>query len=115
MWEESDYYKSLNNEDQINYKKKLTLKSGLLPDPYIFTNWQDDVRLLPDIGMADIYLYLIETPSLFTHEKLKCYKSLDAYNFFLCGHVQDVFYHEISKENEYCYIKSEVLLLFLKY
>ena len=43
-----------------------------------------------DLMYADIYNYLILIPSLYTHEQLKSYKSLEAYNQFVNGWVSDV-------------------------
>ena len=112
MWaQESAYFQSLTRDDKNQYRSKLTLTDGkTLPDPNNLKDWKDDVSLLPDIGMADVYMYLIHTPSQFTHDSLKCYKSLDAYNSFLNGHVQDVYYHEIERNSDYAFIKSEVRL-----
>ena len=44
----------------------------------------------PALMHANIYNYLILTPSLYTHEQLKSYKSLDAYNRFVNGWVSDI-------------------------
>ena len=110
-WSQSEYFLSLEPSEQSRYKRKLTLSDGTtLPDPCSLKNdWKDDVLLLPDVSWPDVYNYLIDTPSDFTKESLKAYKSLEAYNFFLCGHVQDVFHHSIKKV-EFCFIKSEVIL-----
>ena len=35
----------------------------------------------PSVSYADIYNYLINTPSEYTHEMLKAYKSMDGHNF----------------------------------
>ena len=71
--------------------------------------WKNEVSLLPDISWPDIYNYLINHPSgVFTNESLKAYKSLDAYNYFVLGYVQEVYYHEIEKDCKFCFIKSEV-------
>ena len=43
-----------------------------------------------DLMYADIYNYLNLTPSLYTHEQIKSYKSLEAYNQFVNGWVSDV-------------------------
>lgn len=109
-WSESEYFKSLDTENQIQYQKKLKLSDGTqLPDPLSLNDWKSDVRLLPDIGWGDLNNYLINTPSVFTQQSLKAYKSLEAYNFFVCGHVQDVYYNNISDDSKFCFLKSEVL------
>lgn len=112
-WSESEYFKSLDTENQIQYQKKLKLSDGTqLPDPLSLNDWKSDVRLLPDIGWGDLNNYLINTPSVFTQQSLKAYKSLEAYNFFVCGHVQDVYYNNISDDSKFCFLKSEVYFLF---
>ena len=111
MWGESDYYKSLDAEDKLFYKKKLTLGNGrTLPDPYFIgeDNWDCNVSKLPNVVWPDIYNYLIDKPSIYTKQKLKAYKSLEAYNFFLSGHVQDI-YVFTEDGNNYTYLKAEVL------
>lgn len=67
MWGESDYYKSLDAEDKLFYKKKLTLGNGrTLPDPYFIgeDNWDCNVSKLPNVEWPDIYNYLIDKPSI---------------------------------------------------
>ena len=83
MWQESNYFKTLERSDKIFYTKTLTRTDvKVLPDPYILEkDWEDDVKLLPDLEWPDIYHYLINTPSEFTEGSLKAYKSLEAYNF----------------------------------
>ena len=108
--EKSEYFESLSEEDKKGYLAKLTLSTGeQLPDPFILhSNWSDDVSLLPDITYPDIYHYLIEYPSQFSKESLKAYKSLESYNFFVSGHVQNVYNHEVEKKSMFCFIKMEV-------
>ena len=48
---------------------------------------------------------------VYTKEALKAYKSLEAYDYFVCGHVQDCFYHEINTNDKFCFIKSEVRII----
>ena len=48
---------------------------------------------ISEVTYPDIYSYLIDTPSEFTKEKMKGYKSPEAYNFIICGHVQDIYFH----------------------
>ena len=100
--EKSEYFESLSQEDNKGYLAKLTLSTGeQLPDPFILhSNWSDDVSLLPGITYPNIYHYLIEYPSLFSKESLKAYESLECYNFFVSGHVQNVYYHEVEKKKQ---------------
>ena len=109
-WCSSSYYNELQKEDKAKYKGKLTLTNGkLLPDPYgIVENWKSNVKLMPDVSWGDMYNYLVNSPSEYTHNNLKAYKSLEAFNFFVCNHVQDIYYNEIAKESEFCIIKRKV-------
>eukprot|EP00112_Aurelia_sp_Birch-Aquarium-sp1_P018060 Seg4256.2 transcript_id=Seg4256.2/GoldUCD/mRNA.D3Y31 product="hypothetical protein" protein_id=Seg4256.2/GoldUCD/D3Y31 len=107
----SEYVERLEPEERKQYLSKLTLKSGeQLPDPLALEcGWNDNISNLPDLSWRDVTEYLLDSPSVYTKESIKAYKSLEAYNYFTCGHVQDCFHHNISKESEFCYIKSEVL------
>ena len=54
-------------------------------DPYRVENERrkDDIALWPPVQFGEIYTYLIDTPGQFTREKLKAYKSLDAFNYYI--------------------------------
>ena len=52
--------------------------------------------------------YLIDTLSKFTKEALKANKSLESYDYFICNYVHGCHYHKVSKDSEFCFIKSEV-------
>ena len=106
---ESDYLKSLPETEKTSYKAKLTLSHGFaLPDPFAIEEWSDNTSKIPEVTYPDIYSYLVDTPSEFTKEKMKCYKSLEAYNFFICGHVQDIYSHEFISNKEFTAVKSKV-------
>ena len=112
--EKSKYFEGLSEEDRVHYESKLTFSTReKLPDPFILAKdqWTSDITTLPNIGWRDVTEYLIDTPSIFTKEAMKAYKSLEAYDYFVGGHVQDCFYHPLSKESKFCYIKSKVSLL----
>ena len=106
----SDYMNKLKGSDREVYTTKLLLKTGeQLPDPFSLNNgWLNDITMLPECYWRDVTEYLIDTPSRFTKEATKAYKSLEAYDYFMCGHVQDCFYYKISPTSEFCFIKSEV-------
>ena len=68
--------------------------------------WIDDVTLWPPVEFSDVVLYLLQTPGQYTREKLKAYKSLEAYNCFVSGWVGTCYYHEINEE--FCVLKAAV-------
>ena len=76
------YYSAPQEKANTRYREKLRIL-GKIADP--FANWQPgpslDWQEWPDVGYGDVFNYLIESPSIYTGELLKAYKSLDAYNF----------------------------------
>ena len=108
----SEYARSLNHEAQSRYVSKLKYNRNTmqLPDPYSIKNgWTDDPTSWPDVTFGDIYSYLIEVPGAYSKESLKAYKSLEAYDFFVAGHVKPVAYHPISEESPYCFLKARII------
>ena len=106
----SKYYMSLDTASKQHYLAKLTLSTGeQLPDPMTLDcDWSNDIVHLPCLSWRDVTDYLIDSPSTFTKDSLKAYKSLEAYDYFMCGHVQDCFDRFISNKSEFCYIKLKV-------
>ena len=80
------YFSSLPDPEKKRYMSKIELISKKKfdndVDPYEMKGWVDDVSLWPPIEFGSIYAYLIDTPGEFTREKLKAYKSLEAYNYY---------------------------------
>lgn len=108
----SSYQKGLSAADLGHYNSKLTLSNGhQLPDPYSIDQvlWTNDPINLPDVMWQDITTYLLDTPSSFTKDSIKAYRSLEAYNYFISGHVQDCYYYKVT--DEFCYIKAKVGLI----
>ena len=108
----SDYYKQLDPVSQARYRAKLTLHEGSVhhPDPYAILEayWINNVSKWPTVQFGDLYNYLVNTPGIYTKESLKAYKSLEGYNFFVCGHVQACFYCGIHADSKECFIKAKV-------
>ena len=83
----------LSKADQERYTGKLGVlydavgdsTCTVLTDPYQIhpEKWSDSISSWPPIEFGDIYMYLIETPGQFTQEKLKAYKSLDAFYYYI--------------------------------
>ena len=72
-WRSFSYFNKLQKEDKAKYKRELTLTNGQsLPDPYgIVENWKSDAKLMPDVSWGEMYNYLINSPSEYTHDNLK--------------------------------------------
>ena len=80
-FKKSKYFMSLQNDsDKKRYEEKLNLL-GCCEDPYLLLEQKNRVRSTeyvewihwPNVSYADIYNYLINTPSEYTHEMLKAY------------------------------------------
>ena len=107
----SEYFKSLEPNDAQCYVKKLTLTTGeCLPDQYtlVAEEWEENINKFPDITWRDVTEYLIETSSLYTKESMKAYKSLEAFDYFVCGNVQQCFYQCFYSACKFCFNKSKV-------
>ena len=70
------YKESLDSVARSRYEKKLDL-IGLGTCPYELGPelWTDDVTLWPPVEFPDIVFYLLQSPGVYTREKLKAYKS----------------------------------------
>ena len=82
-----------NELDKIAKEQKLQKLCGLA-DPYLERSRDGhtsiDWQLWPEVEYPDIYYFLIATPSLHTGDCLKAYKSLDAYNYYASGWVDNI-------------------------
>jgi hypothetical protein len=100
----SDYFKSLDKVAQTRYVQKLALLNlKEEDDPYLHSNgckFVDDMSLWPPVEYAHMFCYYVERPGLYTKKELMQW-SLDAYNYFKSGHVQEV---KIWKVDETCSI-----------
>ena len=87
----STYYRELDDEAKVRYREKLAIL-GHVDDPYIIARQSavSDWQQWPEVEYPDIFNYLVTTPSLYTQDQLKAYKSLDAYNFSVNGWVSNV-------------------------
>ena len=75
----SIYAKGFSREAKERYFDKLTFnnRTEKLPDPFVIEEkWVNDSCLWPEIDFGQIYLYLIETPALFSPSSMKAYKRL---------------------------------------
>ena len=85
----SPYVNTYSQDAKQLYNSKLLYDSGSksLPGPYSLTEkWSTNPDTWPDMTFGDIYLYLIDTPSIYTKESMKAYKSLEAYRYVIEVH-----------------------------
>ena len=87
----SDYYQSLEAPTNSRYL-----------DNYNCWDWMKmairmhneekfvDMSLWPPVKYGHIFCYLIDCPGVYTKHQLLQWKSLEAYNYFLSGHVRTV-------------------------
>ena len=95
----SSYFNSLSYIAQKPYLTKLNINGYTLEDPYAIEGslWSEDMSKWPDLQFSDIYMYLVDTEGYYTKEKLKAYKSLEAYNYFHNGYVRTVYFYLSGK------------------
>ena len=88
--DKSKYFQYLSNESKKRYLVKISRIENA--DPYTLKkeNLNFDTEYFPKISYPDIVNYLLFAPSPVTAEELKCYKSMEAYNYFLCGWVKEI-------------------------
>lgn len=92
----SQYYQELDEAAKKRYIVKLNRISKKIDDPYTSSAHLMTPQSVPDIQYLDIYKYLIDTPSAYTKDDLKAYKSLDAYKYQLAGWVGEVSVHGVE-------------------
>lgn len=110
----SEYCGSLKGAEKTRYKEKVEL-CGF--DPYSLKNseYNDDSTHLPCIEYPDIVNYLVLQTSWATKQEMKAYKSMDAYNFFISGWVNNLFTKQVGEDKTVvfarvsrCYIISNL-------
>ena len=90
----STYYDGLEESAKSRYKEKLALLCGIR-DPYLGIDLDQgesslDWQNWPAVEYPDIFNYLITTPSPYTMQELKAYKSLEGYRQFIDGWVSNI-------------------------
>ena len=89
----SSYFQTLDVAAKARYNEKLAILGGI-QDPYVTVNVirsEEHIDWLnwPNIEYPDIYNYFVTTPSSYTKQQLKAYKSLDGYKYFVDGWVSE--------------------------
>ena len=88
----SEYYQQLTETARKRYDEKLDM-IGVLCDPYAKKNqapWSTESTTWPEVEYPDVYNYLVSTPSPYTKQEMKAYKSLEGYKYYVDGWVAKV-------------------------
>ena len=105
------YYLTIKDEDaKKRYVQKLSIVGGVDPYEVNKDEWKDDVELWPNISYVNVGMFLLLTPSPYSGEELKNYKSLDCYKNFLSGWVREVLVMPISADVTHGSEKMTVLI-----
>ena len=79
----------LDKDGKIRYVEKIKSLNGF--DPYVNEkDWICNHALLPPLDYSDIFNYLVLTVSYYTATQFKNFKSLEAYDRYVSGWVQEL-------------------------
>ena len=82
-------------------------------DPYVlgknYFDATEKFELWPTVSFPNIYTFLINYPSIYTHKSLAAYKSLEAYKYVTSGLISDVYVKKLISEHVsfLVYVQSE--------
>ncbi|CAI5696237.1 unnamed protein product [Oreochromis niloticus] len=101
------YREGLGPQERPRYLEKLRFIGGADPYELAPSSWiNDNPESLVSIAHPDIVNYLVFSPSPYTAEDLKSFKSLEAYNQMVCGWVREMQYQVISDR---CVVNAKIL------
>ena len=105
----SEYYSQLDNCVKTRYSEKLKSIGESVDDPYTFAPSHGITpELMPTVEYPDIYNFLINTPSPYTKDELKAYKSLDGYKYLVAGWVSNISVHSVCSDNSKVVLTAHV-------
>ena len=103
------YLEALPTDAKFRYLQKISDIDGT--DPYSLPKsaWTTNLEEFPAISWPDLVMYLVFGRNEFTHtmDEFKAYKSLEAYNQFVCGWVRDICM-KIFPEKSLCVLSCRV-------
>ena len=95
------------------YRKRLTVEGVVLPDPLSDLNndWVGEgkgMSLWPPCMYCDLAEYLVDNSERDLRTRLLTdYKEGKAFSYFDSKWLKEVFYHNISSDSAYCFLKAE--------
>ena len=74
-------------------------------DPYKLAKEDFDDEMMPPTSYPDIVNYFLYKKSFYTEDNMNCYKSLEAYNFFVSGWIKEI---KTKKLKDYILLMGKV-------
>ena len=98
--EYSSLYEQLDSSGKARYKEKLRMLK-LRSDPYLLdkNTWLTERSVWLPVEFPNVFVYLINSPSPYTKEALKAYKSTDAWSYFVAGLVTELKVLKITEDS----------------
>ena len=97
------------------YKRKLVVNGKSYPDPFSLDGWKGETKgtglsKWPSVYYMDIERFLCRlNKSDDLLRRLSCdYKEGKSYRYYKCDFVKEIFYHNISEKDKYCYVRCRV-------
>ena len=85
----------ISGEAKARYHKKLKyVDLDCCTNQILSDAWKEDSTKWLEIEFTDIYIYLIETPDVFTREPRKNRKSREAHNQFITDWVRTAYHYQ---------------------
>ena len=94
------------------YLEKLRMLNGLDPYELPLREWQDDVDKWSETSLIYVTVYLLFSPSPFTQEEIKNYKSLECYQRFIAGWVREILVLDVG-DNRVLIAKVRILASYI--
>lgn len=103
-----DVIEPCDREESAKKRRRVTGADGSVRDLNDkFVTWKDDLRGLPTITCADVFVFLT-VECEWTSQRLKNYKSDDGFRMFVDHHVEMVEVGSIQGEVDFLYIRGKV-------
>ena len=108
--EMSEYVRGLDERTRSRYLQKVKLCDGNDPFCLLKRDLSSHLSKYPAVEFPDICNYLVLQTSFYTAKEMKAWKSLEAYNFFVCGWVKEIGVKELKDKTCIVFARVSIYL-----